>query len=190
MSDIESRIAGRREQIIRAARDVFLRYGLARTTMGDLATAAGVSRPTLYGAFGDKTAIFQAVLDDLVNELIVAIEAGLPEHTSLEDKLFFACTTWATDGFERIRTYPDSRDLIDIARPMTAEAYRTFGTMLAKVLTEADAGPAAFIEDMANMMHAAINGFQGSAADRTELWKMIRSLSTAVASVSGKAGGP
>jgi AcrR family transcriptional regulator len=186
MSDIESRMAGRREQIIRAARDVFLRYGLARTTMGDLATAAGVSRPTLYGAFGDKTAIFQAVLDDLVNELIVAIEAGLPDHASLEDKLFFACTTWATDGFERIRTYPDSRDLIDTARPMTADAYRTFGALLAKVLRDAGAGSPTFVDDMANMMYAAVNGFQGSAADRGELWKMIRSLSIAVANASAK----
>jgi len=184
MVDIETRMANRREQIIDAARGVFLRYGVSRTTMGDIAKAAGVSRPTLYAAFGHKTVIHQAVLDSMVAELIDAIRAGLPERKSLEEKLFFACAHWATDGFERIRANPDSRDLIDIASPAIAGAYRTFGDLVAEILNDVRPGAGAEHRDTASMMYAALNGFQEAAADREELWRMIRSLSTAVAKSS------
>ena len=180
MNDTEPRTANRRQHIISAAREVFLRYGLARTTMGDIAQNAGVSRPTLYAAFGDKGVIYQAVLDTMVEELILGIRAGLPEHDTLEQKLRFACTTWATDGFERIRAYPDSRDLIDIGRPAIAEAYKAFGDLLAEILTDAGAGSSSYISDTSVMMYAAIHGFQEAAEDRDALWRMIARLSAAV----------
>jgi AcrR family transcriptional regulator len=180
MSDIEQRIANRRLHIIGAAQEVFLRYGLARTTMGDIAQNAGVSRPTLYAAFGDKGVIYQAVLDNMVDELLLAIREGLKDRQTLEQKLFFACTTWATDGFERIRAYPDSRDLIDIGRPAIAAAYRAFGDLLAEILTDAEAGPAPYVSDTSVMMYAALHGFQEAAKDRDELWRMIARLSAAV----------
>ena len=46
------------DQIIEAATSVFLRYGFRRTTMGDIAEAAGVSRPALYLRFCNKEHIF------------------------------------------------------------------------------------------------------------------------------------
>ena len=180
MSDIELRMANRRQHIISAAQEVFLRYGLARTTMGDIAQNAGVSRPTLYALFGDKGVIYKAVLDKMVEELILAVREGLGERQTLEQKLFFACTTWATDGFERIRAYPDSRDLIDIGRPAIAEAYKAFGDLLAEILTDARAGSESYISDTSAMMYAALHGFQEAAKDRDELWRMIGRLSAAV----------
>ena len=57
----------RGDQVVQAAIGVFLRYGYARTTMADIAQAAGLSRPTLYLEFPDKDAIFHAVVDAMVS---------------------------------------------------------------------------------------------------------------------------
>jgi len=45
----------RRDDIVRAAIGVFLRYGYARTTMRDIAQATGLTRPTLYLTFPTKS---------------------------------------------------------------------------------------------------------------------------------------
>lgn len=51
-----------RGQLLDAAQETLLRYGVAKTTMEDIARAAGVSRPTIYRYFRDR--------DDLVTEII------------------------------------------------------------------------------------------------------------------------
>jgi AcrR family transcriptional regulator len=45
----------RRDDIVRVAIGVFLRYGYARTTMRDIAQATGLTRPTLYLTFPTKS---------------------------------------------------------------------------------------------------------------------------------------
>ena len=55
---LSEKAEGRRAAIVRASRDVFLRYGFARTTMDDLARAGGVSRPGLYLVFPGKNELF------------------------------------------------------------------------------------------------------------------------------------
>lgn len=68
MSDeIERRSRGRPRSIDRtamldAATHAFWRLGYDGASLGELTDATGVSRPTLYAAFGDKAALFRAVL--------------------------------------------------------------------------------------------------------------------------------
>jgi AcrR family transcriptional regulator len=50
------------ERILDAAYELFLSFGLRRTTVDAIAKRAGVGRPTLYRRFRDKDAIVQAVL--------------------------------------------------------------------------------------------------------------------------------
>jgi AcrR family transcriptional regulator len=53
---------GRREQILRAAATVIIRQGYDKTTMSDIADAAGVSRGTVYLYFRGKEELFEALL--------------------------------------------------------------------------------------------------------------------------------
>ena len=46
-----------------SARDAFWRVGYEATTLADLTAAMGISKPSLYNAFGDKEALFLTVLD-------------------------------------------------------------------------------------------------------------------------------
>lgn len=71
------RAAEKRRRILDAARLLFVRDGLRGTTMEALARAASVAKPTLYGYFSDKDAVFTALLDDLSDALTAAFEAGM-----------------------------------------------------------------------------------------------------------------
>jgi AcrR family transcriptional regulator len=62
--------SGRQEQarltrlgVVRAAYDLFVEKGYGRTTIGDVARAAGVSPETIYGAFGSKAGLLHRVWD-------------------------------------------------------------------------------------------------------------------------------
>ena len=52
-----------RQAVIAAARELFLARGYAATSFNDIATAAGVARPTAFAAFGSKPALLRHVLD-------------------------------------------------------------------------------------------------------------------------------
>ena len=61
-----------------AARDTFWRLGYEATTLADLTDAMGISRPSLYNAFGDKEALFLTVLgryEQAYAPMLAALEA-------------------------------------------------------------------------------------------------------------------
>jgi TetR/AcrR family transcriptional repressor of nem operon len=51
-------------EVLAAARRVFNETGYHGTSVDDLSRATGLSKGSLYGAFGDKDALFQRVLED------------------------------------------------------------------------------------------------------------------------------
>jgi AcrR family transcriptional regulator len=59
------RDSARRAEILEAAKICFLRYGYGKTSLDDIAKAAGLSRPLLYRKFANKEAIFTALYDDV-----------------------------------------------------------------------------------------------------------------------------
>lgn len=52
-----------RQALLDAAEHVFLRQGVSKTSLADIAQAAGVTRGALYWHFKDKAALFNAMMD-------------------------------------------------------------------------------------------------------------------------------
>ncbi|MDV9189945.1 TetR/AcrR family transcriptional regulator, partial [Streptomyces sp. SR27] len=61
------RAARKRQAVLRAARDLFLREGFG-VGMDAIAAEAGVSKVTVYNHFGSKEALFTAVVTGAVDE--------------------------------------------------------------------------------------------------------------------------
>lgn len=57
------RALGTRQRILDAARELFTARGVEKVTIADIASAAGVSAPTLYAVFQSKTGILKAVVE-------------------------------------------------------------------------------------------------------------------------------
>ncbi len=77
-----------RVRIVEATLACIARYGLAKTTLDDVARQSGYSRATLYRAFpGGKEALLKAVVDTEVARLFSELAVDMGEAASLEDVL-------------------------------------------------------------------------------------------------------
>jgi AcrR family transcriptional regulator len=66
--------AQRREQIVRAAASAFLTSGYDKTSMEDIARSAGVTRLIVYRIFESKEALYLAVLNSVIDDLVASFD--------------------------------------------------------------------------------------------------------------------
>jgi AcrR family transcriptional regulator len=64
----ETRSQRKRSAIVEAATETFLRNGYRGTSMDQIASAAGVSKQTVYSHFADKAALFTEIVAQTVDE--------------------------------------------------------------------------------------------------------------------------
>jgi AcrR family transcriptional regulator len=138
-----------RAEIARAARELFLARGWAATTVRDVAREAGVSVPTVYATYGNKTGLALALADSadlsadlprLVEELAVAGPRGqLAAMVAYDRRLYER----AGDVIQLVRdagrtepdlatTYADGRRRADEARRQVFASWPA-GTLRADV---------------------------------------------------------
>lgn len=92
----------RREQILGVARRLLAERGYDELSMDDVATAIGVTKPVLYRHFDGKRALYDAVLDehlaDLIRRLWVALSSSPDPRARLRS------------GIEAYIRYADERE--------------------------------------------------------------------------------
>jgi AcrR family transcriptional regulator len=133
--------SAQREAILVAATATFLRYGFKKTSMDDVAQAAGVSRQGLYLYFDTKDLLFRESLQHLVSHLISTARAVAEDgNLSLRDRLVGAfeavhCSAFHNasreDALELLQSAQSAagallvqleRDLMGIVAALLAEA--------------------------------------------------------------------
>ena len=65
------------QDIVNGAKKLMQQYGLKKTTMEDIAQAAGKSKSTLYYYFKDKEEIFDKVINLEIDEFFQAVETSV-----------------------------------------------------------------------------------------------------------------
>jgi len=88
------------EEALAAALKVFWRKGYDGASLTDLTEAMGVTRPSLYCAFGNKEALFKKALDLYEREKLAFIDQALTAPTgreAIERFLNNACDLYAED---------------------------------------------------------------------------------------------
>jgi AcrR family transcriptional regulator len=174
----------RQGQIIDAAVGVFLRYGYARTTMADIARAAGITRPTLYATFPDKERVFMAVVEKMIDDKLTEISDGLSLHPDFEGKLRYACDAWAVGGYELVQAHPDAADMFDLGFKSVCAGYERFTALLAEILDVPlkQSNFALSSMDIARTIVSAMVGFKKIASSAIELRGLIEAQTKLVAS--------
>jgi AcrR family transcriptional regulator len=76
-----------RELVLRQARLLFMRRGYADVSVGEVAEAVGVTKPTLYYHFGGKEGLYAAVLVHLMREVGGYIHAVVDQECPLRERL-------------------------------------------------------------------------------------------------------
>lgn len=80
--------SSKRRQILAGARKVFMDLGFDGASMGEIARAAGVSKGTLYVYFADKSALFEAILEEEAlqhGQVVFNFDPARDAETTLRD---------------------------------------------------------------------------------------------------------
>jgi TetR/AcrR family transcriptional regulator, mexJK operon transcriptional repressor len=161
----ESRKLLKRQRILEAALSVFSTHGFSGASMDAIATAAAVSKPTLYEYFGDKASLFTAVLDDAREELLSPLDGSADKHM-VDVLVDFA---WHYAGFV-LRP-----DMLGLARLIIGEVERFPGLgqrYLEAGPSRALAGIEAYVVHLEQAGQLAFSDSELTAGD---LWSLILS---------------
>lgn len=101
-----------RENILDSAGSLFVRQGVSRTTLEQIAVSAGVTRGAIYWHFEDKAALFNAMMERARMPLESAM--GLLDCTHQSDPLG-ALGEYAALVFRTTQTDPKARCVFEIA---------------------------------------------------------------------------
>jgi AcrR family transcriptional regulator len=99
-----TRTAGKRRAVLDGALVVFAADGYTRASIDNIARTAGVSTRTIYNQFGDKAALFEAVIVDSAQRVaaaqVVTVQRYLGRIADLEADLTEFGRVWATPSPE------------------------------------------------------------------------------------------
>ena len=109
--DLAGDVEGR---ILDAAQQVFLQKGYQSASIDEIAELAPASKPTIYGHFPGKEALFTAVVGRVINGL-TGFAGYTPDGRTVQDKL----TSLGTELVERF-----IKDTVGVTRVTIAEADR------------------------------------------------------------------
>lgn len=168
-------LTNRQTEVARAAAPIFLAQGFARTTMGDIAAAARMSRQGLYLIFPNKDEVFAAAVTVLNDVLYEELAVGLARLAGLESRLTFVCERWLVGVFDLQRSTPDARDMDDLSFPIVQRCYARFAEIIATLLAEAmgDAVARSTLDDLARALVFAIRGFSATATDGADMRRLV-----------------
>ena len=109
--------AERRSRILRAAADVFFEHGFAASSIDMIIAKIGGSKRAIYTEFGNKEALFAALVTELADEILVPLhDPNSSDPTDLRSALLRVA--------ERLTAAYASKDLIGIYLVIVTEAYR------------------------------------------------------------------
>jgi AcrR family transcriptional regulator len=159
--------ASRRTAIVASAIGVFQRYGFKKTSMDDLARAAGLSRQGLYLHFTTKEALFKEAVQYVVGAMRDGFRAALATDGPIEERVFTAFDAVHGAGVSQFGDHMD--ELLETATsllgPIAEELEKAIVGDLAKALKAGgvadgwkDAGVGA--KDLATHLHDASSGLK------------------------------
>jgi AcrR family transcriptional regulator len=130
--------ARRRSQLLEVALDRFAANGFHRTSMDDIADAAGVTKPVLYQHFGSKRALYLELLDTVGAELLDEVTGGAAaEHDPYQRVLagfraYFRFVARRTSGFQLLfgSGARQTEEFADAVRALESSVAATIGAFI------------------------------------------------------------
>ena len=190
------------ETALAQAMDVFWSDGFAATSLDDISAATGLNRPSLYGAFGDKRALYLLAYGQYrkrMNESFAPLfAAGEPLRMKLRRILTAAldlylsgpdgprgCFTVLSAASEAIAD-PDLHNLVGEAIEGTD---RAFGRMFADAHAAGELPPAVDPRRLARMASATLHTLSIRARARIPRAEILPIIDDAVTTICGAEGG-
>lgn len=180
------------EKILDAAIRTFLRYGARKTSMNDIAKAAGVSRQTLYDLFGGKEELIRASTRSITDQKLATVRAQLRDGMSLADKLDVYFEETIVESFELLKAAGDAEDLIagyhEVGKEAIAESHERHTALVEEILVtcaEQLLTHGLTPRKQAQFIVTVTMGLKAGVETRADLDEVLRTLKTNCLSVVG-----
>jgi AcrR family transcriptional regulator len=135
--DLSPAKQARRARILEAATHVFRAEGLRGATMERIASAAGMSKVTVYGYFSDKEAAFIAVAEHFAEKTTAAFEQVLLSDQPIVERIAQALFGKHLAMMQAVGGSPQARELIAATDQVTYAIFRTLDETLMTRVAEA-----------------------------------------------------
>jgi len=160
----------RRDAILRAAFDRFVNYGFRRTSMEDIAGAAGMSRPALYQHYRNKADIFRAYVEAMVVVLVGDVRRILAEDGPIADRLVRALDQGFLAPHRMLAATPHGMELVGVNKEIAGDLFeRWMGDMesviaggLRHAAERGRIAPDRDDPDCAKLARLIVNGVEGA----------------------------
>jgi len=173
----------RDKYILDAAVRLFSRYGVKRTSMGDLAEEAGVARQTLYNAYKNKDDVLRALIRYHTDMAIDEIKAGLDGVQDLGDQLDIIFNRMSVAGFDLVQATPNAQDIIEgfnaIGQMELAASAEKFRSVIERILSPYEtvlAGSGLSSADLSDFAQQSAKAASSEARDRDHLIGQLNTL--------------
>ena len=128
------------ERVLDASLKCFKQYGFKRTSMEDIASASGISRPALYLLFKNKTDIFRSLSQAFHAKTLQAAQQELDTDKDIQTRICAAMTARMTPLYALAHDSAHGPELFDVNQStsgdLNADADDTFLRMLSEVFQD------------------------------------------------------
>ena len=183
----------REQEIVKAAIGIFTRYGVKKTTMGDIASEIGISRQTLYASYANKEEILAAAVKHSLEEILQNMRQSWASLDTVSEKLDSYFEIAIFPYFDLLRSAPDFDDLMNGFNTAgkvekergSIEKKKLFQSLFSPYQHKLDATNTT-PEDLADLLCSSSENFLYTANDRTHLEKLVNSLKMAILALLGE----
>jgi AcrR family transcriptional regulator len=163
-----------KQQILTAAFECFLQYGYSKSTLGDIAKKAGISRTSIYLYFSNKEDLFITMNKNLHVSYVAKSEEILKSDLSDREKLTGIIDVWIVDHYKKIKNTMYANDLLDRFVCISQQTERRFRTLFIKSIAPLIGG------DVAEIVVLSLRGLMDDRPPAVKLQRRIELLVKAV----------
>lgn len=176
------------DPLLKAAFDAFARFGYRRTTMSDVAEAAGMSRPAVYLRVANKEELLRQVATAVLDASLDRAAAAAYSGAALELRVDGVLQAKLLMTVELAAVSPHAVELLDAYHRLSAEESvryrRSLETLLSGLFRTAGA-PARRCADLAAVLVSAVDGLEQDLSDPPRTQELLTELvRTTVAGLS------
>jgi AcrR family transcriptional regulator len=154
----ESDAKDKRARILGAAQQLFLRYGVKRTSIDDVALAAQIAKGTVYLYYKSKNELFAAVAELLCADILATARQTLLEKKPLNERLVDCLDSYIGQMHRLTMQSPHVAELSESKEALAATIYARFEVQMRGLIRSALDEAGIVSKGAADMLFAAAIG--------------------------------
>lgn len=188
-------------RILTCAREVFARHGYRKTSMQDIAHAAGLSRAALYQRFRNKEDVFRQGAEMMQAEVLERTRTALEADTEFGERLRRAMLAFTEGLLQPLDAAGHGQELFAASRDLAASVEAGHRAALRRLLREhleqartrgeITLPPASDSEQLAELLHITATACKhegdGVESLRRRIGQLARLFASALAPAVGRA---